>query len=609
MDKNKDSIAFRYGAIDLLPFHEAIQVVRELQSGTIKKPESILKVAILSTVTIDTMVPNLVAQSYFNRIDIETYVAPYNQVTQEILSQDSGLFQFKPDVVLIITRLEELSPKLISNTIHLSASEKQALTQDVLELITLWHNTLKKNLNATTCFGTFSYPWAMGAVTSFIGDNVIRDVVDYLNTTLYKEFSKNFVIIDIASAIAEYGYENSVDLKFWYLARISFSAEMTARLANLYLPVFRELTGKKKKCLAVDLDNTMWGGIIGEDGLDNVQLSHDYPGNVFLDFQKNLLRLYHQGIILAICSKNNFNDAKEVFEKKPEMVISWDHFAVHKINWQDKSSNLIEIAEELNIGLDAVCFIDDNLSECEYVNLVLPEVLTFNVPKDLTQYNRSFSRFCSVFQGIDITEEDKKRNLMYADNKKREKHRRSAANLDDFLSSLNMVAYIKKIGRSNLSRSLQLLHKTNQFNLTTRRHDEAFLMNAMENKNWYNYAVSLTDKFGDNGQIGVILIEVIEQVARIDTFLLSCRILGRNLENELLAFIAKEMIAVGVESIIGEFIPSKKNELAKKFYLQAGFTKVADKVEKERSSQFYKCAVQSLLDDKKKKLIFFKEEN
>ncbi len=317
------------------------------------------------------------------------------------------------------------------------------------------------------------------------------------------------------------------------------------------------ISGATKKCLVVDLDNTLWGGVVGEDGWEKVTPNRE--------LQSHIMGLYKQGVVLAINSKNNEPDAWEVLDKHPEMILRKDHFAARRINWRDKVANMIELAQELNLGLDSFVFVDDDPFQQEAVRQALPMVTVMS-----PYFLKSYAGFCN----FNITPEDVQRGQMYAEEKQRRETRVSLGSVEDFLRELNMEVTIRPAHDSSIARIAQLTQKTNQFNLTTRRYLEQDI-NRFIKSGWRVWSVSAKDKFGDYGIIGVGIVEPKGLTWRIDTFLFSCRILGRAVERAFLTHIINQARAYDVRAIEGDFIPTTKNESCKSFYGANGFNAVS----------------------------------
>jgi FkbH-like protein len=330
--------------------------------------------------------------------------------------------------------------------------------------------------------------------------------------------------------------------------------------------------GINRKCIILDLDNTLWGGIVGEDGFDGIELGQTSNGKAFVEFQKHLLSLWQQGIILAINSKNNFDDAMKVIRDHPDMILREKHFASIQINWNDKAQNLKQISDEINIGLNSIVFFDDDKLNQERIKQEFPEVLTIEIPNDPSQYSSILTNL-NDFSVLQKTEEDTKRGEMYAQQRQRKQFENTVSNLDQFLKQLDIKVKIKKSNEFLIPRISQLTLKTNQFNLTTRRYQEEEIRKFSKDENFTVGCVQVLDKFGDNGVTGAYVVKKNGTSWILDTFLLSCRIIGRGVEDAMLSHILKDAKNNGIKEFKAEFIPTSKNKPAENFLSEFGFEK------------------------------------
>lgn len=403
---------------------------------------------------------------------------------------------------------------------------------------------------------------------SFVfGNNELEKAINSYNEYLYSQ--KNVRVIDIAPF-----YNNHNDVfnpKYYYLYNAIINPSLAKDFRRFILDKMALFRGTRKKCLILDLDNTLWGGILGEDGLANLQISGSYPGNCFHSFQQMVLELKNQGILLGICSKNNYNDVALCFEKRDDLVLSLDDFAAKKINWSEKRLNISELAKELNIGLDSIVFIDDSPVERENIK-TLDGVTVLDFPdspyKMVGHFAKDFYRYFGIYL---LTEDDVNKNIYYKHKTESEKLRSRVENEDEFIKKLKIKIAYETINDNNSDRIAQLINKTNQFNLTTRRYDKTELANMTDA---LIIAIKVSDKFGDLGLTGVAIVRKNKEEATIDTFLMSCRILGRKIEREFLKIVLNELKTLGVKTVIGEYIDSKKNKQTKTFYSDNGFRKV-----------------------------------
>jgi len=341
-----------------------------------------------------------------------------------------------------------------------------------------------------------------------------------------------------------------------------------------YIKALKNLT---RKCIVLDLDNVMWGGIIGEDGTEGIQLGNDSPGNAYKDFQRALLSYYNRGVLLALNSKNNPEDALKAIREHPHMLLREKHFAATRINWQNKVQNMTELAKEVNIGLDSMVFIDDNPREREQMKQALPQVLVVDMPSSPFLYRQTLENL-NEFSVLALTEEDKKRGEMYSARKRREDLRETISSVEDFLKSLEMKVVIRHVDDYSLPRIVRMVNKTNQFNLTTRRYTDAEVRKMKETEDEFEvYGLQVCDKFGDEGIVGVAIIRKEQKTWTLDSFLLSCRVIGRKVETAFLARIVADAKEQGVSAIIGEYVTTQKNAPVKNFYSSHGFEELTQK--------------------------------
>lgn len=330
------------------------------------------------------------------------------------------------------------------------------------------------------------------------------------------------------------------------------------------------LAGRTCKAVVTDLDNTLWGGIVGEDGFNGLQLGGEYPGAAYRELQRALLDLHHRGVLLAICSKNNPPEAMEVLEKHPGMLLRPQHFAAMRINWTDKVQNLREIAAELNIGVDALAFLDDNPAECQRVRLELPEVTVLELPSNPMLF-APLLRQHPALERLTLSAEDRNRSHYYSEQRQRAASQQTAGSVEEFLRSLDQHIEILPVNEATCARVAQLTQKTNQFNLTTRRYSEQEIGEFQCSGQSEIFSVRVTDRFGDNGIVGVMIARREGAACIIDTFLLSCRVIGRTVETAMLAFLLDRARIHGVERLEGWFLPTRKNAPASDFYAKHGF--------------------------------------
>ena len=430
--------------------------------------------------------------------------------------------------------------------------------------------------------GAYSVPFTSGT-------ELMASVAEYNAALVEAEAAHNNVkMLDIREFTRNYPAEEVFDWKFWFISQMGMNPKVTKPFMAWWSRKLDEIALKRKKCLVLDLDNTLWGGVLGEDGIEGIKLGGDYPGKAFHYWQEALLELSKTGVILTVCSKNNEADVLEAWEKNPFMVLKKDNFATWRINWTDKATNIKELAEELNIGLDSFVFVDDNPTERELIKQMLPMVEVPEFPAQPYELPVFFKDLVEkYFRVYSVTSEDKKKTEQYKANAQRAQAQRSFVDFDSFLESLDIRITIEAANEFNIPRIAQMTQKTNQFNLTTKRYTDADVRQFVE-QGWKIWCISVADKFGDNGITGCIMITPNDNLNDnkgwgIDTFLLSCRILGKGIE---IAF-AKKILSMlkdnGVESIKAEYIPTAKNAQVKDFYEKCGFACEAEEADGKKS--------------------------
>ena len=401
---------------------------------------------------------------------------------------------------------------------------------------------------------------------------MVRDLNVKLSNALRNESS--VFIFDFDSFVNKYGEINVLDYRQFLFGDIKVSLNYIPYLAEELMGYIKADLGINRKCIVLDLDNTLWGGIVGEDGFEGIKLSPDPLGRAFTEFQYVLLALYQRGIILAINSRNNEDEALRVIREHPCMILREDNFASIRINWNDKLSNMRAIAEELHIGLDSFVYFDDDPINRELISKALPEVMTVDLPKDPSLYAPTLMNL-NDFNTLSITDEDKKRGEMYKLRQKINELEKSASNLEDFLLQLGIKINIKRADEFTIPRIAQLVLKTNQFNLTTNRYKEEDIQKFAQDKKMLVGCAQTEDKFGDNGITGVFIVKKNTNYSEwtIDTFLLSCRVMGRGIEDAIMEYILNEARKEGITKVRGQYIPTKKNKPCEQFLPNLGFKK------------------------------------
>lgn len=406
-------------------------------------------------------------------------------------------------------------------------------------------------------------------------------LITKLNSKLF-ELDKEFLhIVDIATLASKLGLENWHDPKLWNIGKIPFAQEFAPIYSNYICRILAAIKGKSRRCLILDLDHTLWGGVIGDDGLEGIKLGNGDPtGEAYVHFQKLILKLRDRGVVLAVCSKNEDKVARLPFKKHPEMVIKESDIAVFQANWSDKASNIKAISEYLNLGLDSMVFVDDNPAERMQVRKELPEVAVPELPGDQALYGKTLLA-AGYFEAVMFSDEDRKRADYYQGNAERAAIMSNSSDMASYLKSLEMEINFKPFDVIGRPRITQLINKSNQFNLTTKRYDENQVKSMESDTGLYTLQVRLKDIFGDNGMISVIICKISETNWEIDTWLMSCRVLGRSVEISVLQEIIKSAKKSGAKYLIGTYIPTERNIIVKEHYRNLGFKKTNSDGENE----------------------------
>ncbi len=495
-------------------------------------PQLPCRVAILRSFTVEPLVPLLRAGAFAGGIDLSVHLGGYNAYAQEILDPDSALHRFRPDLAILAVQASDLPPE-------------QALPR-VREAV----EGFRARSDAALVIHDFEGRAAQG-----INEELRR--LASVHAGVY--------VLPYADLVARKGAEAWADARNLSALGMPLANDSLLPLANEWLRFIHPLSGRICKALVTDLDNTLWDGVVGEDGIDGIGSGRDRQ-----ELQRALLELHARGILLAVCSKNNEADALEALQRHPGLLVRPHHFAALRINWRDKPANLREIADELNIGTDAVAYVDDDPVELERVRTELPDVSVIELPKDPARHADAV-RANPLFARVSLSAEDRQRQRHYAEQRARQGALRAAPSLEDFYRSLAQEVVIERMTRETAERAAQLTQKTNQFNLTTRRYATAELLRLAESGEGQVFTARVKDCYGDNGLTGLAIVRDTPSACEIDTFLLSCRVLGRGVEAALLSFVAERARALGRRALRGRFVPTKKNAPARDFFAGHGF--------------------------------------
>ncbi|MDE6098640.1 MAG: HAD-IIIC family phosphatase [Muribaculaceae bacterium] len=501
------------------------------------------------------------------RLDI--WEADFNQIELQILNPESEYSRFDPDFTIVF----HATAKLLQQYDSLMPGEKACLAQKRMELI----RTIAESAKGKLIY--FDYPEINDNIFGSYGlrlENSFIFQLRKLNYMLCEFASKHpgFYICGISDIQNRLGRRNTFDANIYISTEMVLGINSLPYIASRAVDIIAAAKGKFRKCIILDLDNTLWGGIVGDDGWEGIQIGHGLGiGKAFSEFQSWIKKLKERGIILAVCSKNNESTAMEAFEKNPEMILRPDDFAMFVANWNNKADNIRHIQHTLNIGFDSMVFIDDNPFERDIVRQNIPDICVPEMPEDPAEYV-DFLSALNLFETTSYSSEDAARNSQYRSEALRSSAQQQFTNEDDFLKSLQMKATTEEFNPFNTPRVAQLTQRSNQFNLRTVRYNEDDIRAIAGNRDRFaTFAFSLNDKYGDNGLISVVILEKKDsETLFIDTWLMSCRVLKRGMERYVTNEIVRYAAENGFKRIIGEYIPSAKNKMVEEHYPSLGFS-------------------------------------
>jgi len=525
------------------------------------------------------------------------YPEGYNTWVQDLLQSDSNLYKFNPHAIFILVDGYEIFKNV----------ENVSINNIMDQYISYVENSVKCHSNITYFISNIDIPLKkLQAIKSY---RIEKEIEFLWYKKLYdlSEKYSNLYIFDIKKIIEEMGRDVFYSNKVWYLSGSKYSVRAEKHIIKLINQHINALLGKRKKCLVLDLDNTLWGGVVGEDGINGISLSDNKEGARYKDFQKRIKEIKDTGIILSIVSKNNYDDALEVMRSHSDMVLKENDFVGMKINWNVKPQNIEELSEELNIGKESFVFIDDNPVERNMVANEIPEVSVPEFPADTCELERYVvDIYNEHFLILDVTNEDKKKTEMYVQNFKRSQEQKQYSTIDEYLKSLETEIHIRKARTEDIHRVAQLSQKTNQFNLTTKRYTELDIHNMINSDKYLVYVASVKDKFGDNGQCVVVIVEKKDYVTvNIDTFIMSCRVMGRFIEDSIISYIERDVRDKGFDEVRAYYYPTKKNIPVKDLFDRLGYDVI--NVDENNGNKDYKIKLTgNVLESLKRKNSFSK---
>jgi FkbH-like protein len=551
-----------------------------------------LRTYIIRSVTVEPILPFLTAEAVLSGYVLDIQVGGYGSYFDEMLNPQSSLARFTPDLVLVILDLEDIAGGLADLCANGKGTGVDEAIKEALDRMTQMLQSLRSGTSARLLVQGCAIPdtTSLGDVGDANVEHSLPNAVAKLNEGLAGlcRTISGCVFFDVDRVAARYGRKNWRDSRLFLASRLPIASSVFAVYSQALVRSFSPLFRAPRKVLCTDLDNTLWGGILGEDGTDGIATGSAAPGNYYLEYQRYLKRLSSRGILLAIVSKNNEADVQEAFQlRSADLALTLDDFVARKISWNEKANSLRELAKELSLGLDSFVFVDDNPVECEAIRQQLPEVAVIAAPVQEPWKLVEILAEQPFFDAAVITNDDVNRSQEYKAQAQRAELANSTASRDEFLASLNIVCTFLSALDAPLARSVQLLAKTNQFNLTTRRHSATEVEAFASKAGGQAVAVRVRDRFGDAGVVGLALARNEGDLCHIDSLLLSCRVIDRGIETALLAHLAQHAARLGAKWLVGEYIATKKNAPCADFYATHGFVEDASFGEGAADSVFY----------------------
>ncbi|MBN1394023.1 MAG: HAD family hydrolase [Pirellulales bacterium] len=543
-------------------FVKSEKLLKRLMASDQWRPRRKAKLALLSSSTTALLAPVARASGFRRGLELDLYEGVYGNYRQEILDPQSNLYRFRPDLVLLLLNHRDLG-------LPPSGGGRQA-EDFVARVRELWKVLLDRNPCHVVQVGIDALAGGAWASLEDALPEGRRRVIAAANRALTAELPRGVSFIDAGALAAEVGSKYWSPQE-WHTAKQYPASAALPLLADHISAHCAAALGLTAKALISDLDNTLWGGVIGEDLLEGIRIGPpSAEGEGYLELQRYLRELKQRGVLLAVCSKNNLADAEEPFRKHADMLLKLDDFVSFKADWSDKPSNIEQMAQELSLGLDSFVFLDDNPLEREYVRARLPQVAVVECGSKPWEMLAALRRGM-YFESVALTEEDLARHESYRGNAARTAAEKCAPSMESFLKELEMISSHGPVDAQTLPRVAQLTNKTNQFNLTTRRYTEDQVKAMAESPDWWCHWFRLADRFGDHGLIGVIIAEKNADRWRVDTWLMSCRVLGRQMEEFMSACLLSAAKKEGASLVVGEFIPTARNSLVADLYPRLGF--------------------------------------
>lgn len=546
-----------------------------------------INISVLRNIMVETIEPYLKYYAYKAGFNVCVQFGEYDNIFQETVGGQNNVINDQTDIIMIFSKIDILSLDITNNFSACGAKQMKEEVDRIKEYINAVINGIRSKSNAIILWHGFELPVypAFGISDSQNAGGqleIIKDLNKYLLSRLLNY--KDAFFVDMNLLISRVGSNNFYDSRYWHIGRAPFSSLALHEIVFEDFKFVRALNGKNKKCLVLDCDNLLWGGNIGEEGLNGIKLGKTHPGSAYYEFQQEVLNLYNRGVIITLCSKNNEEDVLEVLRNHPDMILREEHIANAQINWQDKATNIKQLATDLNIGLDSIVFMDDSEFEVNLVQEMLPEVTAIHMHPEKTVEFKNILASYGLFDTLTLTEEDKRRGEMYKTENARKSLKHKSADMLSYFKSLKMEIEIYMADEYSIPRIAQLTQKTNQFNLTTKRYSDTDIKNYADSNNSNVIYLKLKDRFGDYGIIGVAIIKHLSDSSEIDTFLLSCRAIGRGVEDVLLGESIELSRKLHKKSVCGWYVKTKRNWQVADFYKKHNFCVI----EKNDTGTFYR---------------------
>jgi FkbH-like protein len=546
--------------MEALKYTEILQLNKTLVGTITSKP---YEIGVLSNVTINSFKEVLEYSCRLNQIEPKVEIGNFDNIIQ-----DSAVLKNK-DLIIIFYDVLNIVDNVSGFFEDLEEEKYNSLKTKLFTEIEIIFENLSNT--ASVVFNSFSSAYYN---INNVQVSKIETFVNELNAYVEQKKTSNVSIVNIDKLFAHIGFKQSIDYRFYHSSKAPYTFAFLKNYMAAIETVLLRNTGKLKKAIIFDCDNTLWKGVIGEDGMEGIDMSPtSKSGKFFHLVQRIAVFLSKRGVIVGICSKNNEQDVLDVLRNHEDIILKEEHIVIKKVNWVDKASNLRAIASELNIGIDSLVFVDDSNFEINFIKEQIPEILAIQVPTSISDYPDLILKNVYTYFNLVLNSDDAKKTEMYKQQIERENSKIAFSSIEDYLASLEIELTVVKNDKAHKQRIAQLTQKTNQFNLTTFRYTESQINHFMSDERYEVYAMFVKDKFGDNGLSGVCIAKVDEKEPKnvnIDSFLMSCRIIGRNIEFVYANQIIQDLAIKGHQTLVADYIPTKKNAQVESFYDKVG---------------------------------------